>query len=65
MFFAGEIARKEAVCKPVFENAVASFVDQGYLVRKDGKLALSESFRSQETVAAIEGRIAGYLGESG
>ncbi len=62
MFFAGDIQRKEAVSKPIFENALSSFVDQGYLVRSDGKLALAESFRSAQAVGAIEGRIAGYLG---
>jgi glycerol-3-phosphate O-acyltransferase len=64
MFFAGEIERREAVSKPLIENAVLSFVDQGYLARSDGKLELAESFHSARAVAAIEGRIAGYLGEN-
>lgn len=64
MFFSGEIRRKEAVSKPIFENALAAFIDQGYLVRSDGKLALAESFRTAETVGAIEGRIAGTLGDA-
>ena len=44
MFLAGEIARREAVSRPLLENAYASFVDQGYLARVDGKLALTPSY---------------------
>ena len=47
MFLAGEIARREAVSRPMLENAYASFVDQGYVARADGKLALTESFASR------------------
>jgi glycerol-3-phosphate O-acyltransferase len=65
MFYAGEIERREAVSKPLFENAYHSLTDQGYLVRMDGKLELAESFRTARAVAAIESRIAGYLGEGG
>ncbi|MBV9945661.1 MAG: 1-acyl-sn-glycerol-3-phosphate acyltransferase, partial [Myxococcales bacterium] len=58
MFLAGEIARREAVSSPVLENAYASFVDQGYLSRSDGKLALTESYATASAVATIEGRLA-------
>ena len=58
MFLAGDIARREAVSRPLLENAYASFVDQGYLSRKDGKIALTESYASASTVATIEKRIA-------
>ena len=37
MFLAGEIERREAVSRPIIENAYAAFVDQGYLSRSDGK----------------------------
>ena len=60
MFLAGEIARREAVSRPVLENAYAAFVDQGYLGRRDGKLVLAESWASAEAVRTIEGRIAGF-----
>jgi glycerol-3-phosphate O-acyltransferase len=63
MFLAGEIERPEAVCKPVIQNAYLALVDEGYLVREDGKLALAESFRKSAAVGAIEGRIAGYMEE--
>jgi glycerol-3-phosphate O-acyltransferase len=58
MFLAGEIARREAVSRPLLENAYTSFVDQGYLSRSGGKLALTESYATQSAVATIEARIA-------
>lgn len=61
MFLGGEIERAEAVCGPVLENAFAAFVEQGYLVRSDGRLELAESFASDEAALAVEARVAGYL----
>jgi glycerol-3-phosphate O-acyltransferase len=61
MFLSGEIERKEAVSRPLFENAHGAFVDQGYLARDDGKLALAESYATQAAVRTIEARIAGFL----
>jgi glycerol-3-phosphate O-acyltransferase len=57
MFLAGEIARREAVSRPLLENAYASFVDQGYLSKGGGKLALPESYASANAVKTIEARI--------
>ena len=58
MFLAGDIARREAVNRPLLENAYASFVDQGYLSRSSGKLALTESYATLGAVGTIEARIA-------
>jgi glycerol-3-phosphate O-acyltransferase len=58
MFLAGEIARREAVSSPMLENAYSSFIDQGYIARIDGKLALTASFATANAVATIEARIA-------
>jgi glycerol-3-phosphate O-acyltransferase len=58
MFLAGEIARREAISRPLLENAYASFAEQGYLSKKESKLALTESFASAGAVATIEARIA-------
>ncbi len=63
MFLAGEIQRREAVSKPVIENAYRSLAGQGYLSRSDGKLELAESFATTRAVQAIEGRIAAYFEE--
>jgi glycerol-3-phosphate O-acyltransferase len=58
MFLAGEIGRREAVSSPMLENAYASFVDQGYVSRAEGKLTLTASFATASAVATIEARIA-------
>lgn len=63
MYLAGDVSRREAVSKPLIENAYLAFADQGYLQTKNGKIELSASFASLEAVKAIEGRIATYLGE--
>lgn len=61
MFLAGEIALREAVSRPVIDNAFLAFVDQGYLGRTDGKLVLPDSYATAEAVRTIEARIASYL----
>jgi glycerol-3-phosphate O-acyltransferase len=63
MFYAGEIARREAVSKPLMQNALRSFIDQGYVLQRDGKLELAEAFRNAKAVRAIESRIRGFLEE--
>lgn len=61
MFLAGEIARREAITRPVMDNAFLAFVDQGYLRRVEGKYVLPESYASADAVRVIESRIASYL----
>ena len=61
MFLSREIERREAVSQPLFENAYAVFVDQGYVTRTEGKIALPESYATEAAVRTIEARIAGYL----
>jgi len=46
------------VSSPMLENAYTSFIDQGYLSRVEGKLALTPSFATASAVATIESRIA-------
>jgi glycerol-3-phosphate O-acyltransferase len=58
MFLAGEITRREAVSRPLLENAYASFVDQGYLSRRAQAVELNESYRTPQAVATIEARLA-------
>jgi glycerol-3-phosphate O-acyltransferase len=57
MFLAGDVARREAVSRPLLENAHASFVDLGYVARVDGKLGLTPSYSTSSAVATIEARI--------
>jgi glycerol-3-phosphate O-acyltransferase len=61
MYLANEIGRREALSKPVFDNAVNVLVDQGYVVREGGRLRLSETFAGPEGVAAIEAKISAFL----
>lgn len=61
MFLAGEIELREAISRPVVENAFLAFVDQGYLRRQEGKYVLPDSYASAEAVATIEARVASYL----
>lgn len=61
MFLAGELECREAVNRPIIDNAFLAFVDQGYLGRSDGKYVLPESYATAEAVRTIEARIASYL----
>jgi glycerol-3-phosphate O-acyltransferase len=61
MYLAGEIARREAVNRDLFDNAFAAFVDQGYVQREDGKLGLTESYASAEMLRTVERRIGAFL----
>ncbi len=61
MYHADEIARREAVSRPLFTNAYAAFVDQGYLTRVRGKLTLTESYATPDAQKTIEARIASYV----
>jgi glycerol-3-phosphate O-acyltransferase len=63
MFLSGELACREAVSRPVIENAFNAFVDQGYLGRENGKFVLPESYASAEAASVIEGRVSSYLAE--
>jgi len=65
MFLAGEIEKREAISRPVIENAFAAFIDQGYVARIDGKLGLPESYATPSAVRTIESRISGFLPRRG
>jgi glycerol-3-phosphate O-acyltransferase len=62
MYLAGEIERREAVSKPLVENALLAFADQGYLRADHGKLELAAEYRSAEAIRAVEAGLAVYLG---
>jgi len=63
MFLAGEIERKEALSGRCIENALLSFVDQGYVRTQDAgkKIELVSSFADADAVKAIEHGIADFL----
>jgi glycerol-3-phosphate O-acyltransferase len=61
MFLAGDIQMREAVSKPIFQNAFLVFREEGYLEQvADNKLALAKSFANPGAAAAIEGRLLGF-----
>jgi glycerol-3-phosphate O-acyltransferase len=61
MFLAGDIEMREAVSKPLIQNALQVFLEEGYLEQlAENKYALAESFRDPETVGTIESRLGGF-----
>jgi glycerol-3-phosphate O-acyltransferase len=61
MFLGGEIEMREAINRPTLANAYLALKDEGYIQVRDGKLGLTESFASADSVEVIEGRIARFL----
>lgn len=62
MYMAGEIERREAVSKPLFENAYQSFSDQGVLRQTEKTWELTEDHLRLEAVSDIEARLMTFLG---
>jgi len=60
MFLSGEIARREAIQRPLLENAILAFGDLGIVERREQKLVLAQTFGTIEAVKAVERRIAGF-----
>jgi glycerol-3-phosphate O-acyltransferase len=61
MYLAGEISRREAVSQPILNNALLGLADQGYIVQREGKFELVESFATAEALATVESRLAAYV----
>ena len=61
MVSAKEIVRREAISKPVLENAHHSFSELGYLTSRRGKWELHETFQSRDALVEVEAAINGYL----
>lgn len=64
MYLAGEIDCREAVSKPLLQNAHSALIDFGYVRSREGKLELTDTFNSLDAVAEIERWIAGYVDRS-
>jgi glycerol-3-phosphate O-acyltransferase len=62
MFLAGEIDRREAISKPLVQNAYEALIDERYLQRDGVRLELAEEHRSVKGAAAIEARISAFMG---
>jgi glycerol-3-phosphate O-acyltransferase len=60
----GEIERHEAVSQPVIENAITAFIEQGWVRRAAGVIALDAALEPDASARAVEARIARYLPEN-
>lgn len=63
MFLDREIQRREAISKPILENAYESWSDQGYLLRRDGKYDSGPLLPSRSAVDELEQHIVDCLPE--
>jgi glycerol-3-phosphate O-acyltransferase len=65
MFLSSDVELREAISKPLIQNALTSFREEGYIRTREERCSLTSTFQTTETVAAIEGRIAGFIDGSG
>ncbi|MEN9580447.1 MAG: hypothetical protein RJA70_3456 [Pseudomonadota bacterium] len=65
MYLAGEIERREAISKPVMQNALAAFQEMGVVRSKAGLLTLDSGYQNEERLSQLERPIAGYLDREG
>jgi glycerol-3-phosphate O-acyltransferase len=61
MFLSSDVELREAISKPLIQNALTSFREEGYIRVRDGRVSLTSSFHGAEIVATIESRIAGFI----
>lgn len=61
MFLSSDVELRESISKPLVQNALVAFREEGYIRVKEGRVALTSSFHGPEAVSAIESRIAGFI----
>jgi len=61
MFLGGEIDRREAISRPLFESALLAFADAGWVKRSVETLSLVPPHEGEREVRAIEATIASYV----
>jgi len=61
LYSKGRIKRREAISKPVLENALRAFAEMGFVRSREGKLELEQPFQSQAALEEVEGAITAYL----
>jgi len=61
MFLSSDVELRESISKPLIQNALTSFREEGYIRVRDGRVSLTSSFHGAEIVATIESRIAGFI----
>jgi glycerol-3-phosphate O-acyltransferase len=61
MFFAGEIMRREAITKPILQNALTTFADQRLVDLRGEKVKAVDAGATQTAILALEARLVLYL----
>lgn len=61
LYLAEEISRREAVSKPVLENAYHSLAELGYVRSRSGKLEVQEAYKSRDALDELSATLKGYL----
>src|SRR5690606_37514076 len=65
MYLAGEIERREAVSRPVLQNATLTIQERGVLRTARGQLMLGEQASTEAALSELEGSVATYLEREG
>jgi glycerol-3-phosphate O-acyltransferase len=61
LYLAEEVSRREAVSKPVLENAYHSLAELGYFRSRSGKLEVQEAYKSRDALDELSSTLKGYL----
>lgn len=61
MYHEGRIERREAISKPIFQNALHAFVELGYLRARAGKLELVGPYQDLGALAEVAAGIQSFL----
>ncbi len=61
LYLDGLITRREAISKPVLQNAFRAFTELGFVRSREGRVHVHEAFQSQTALAEVQNAIFGYL----
>jgi glycerol-3-phosphate O-acyltransferase len=61
MYLSEELSRKEAISKPVLQNAYLALSELGYLRTRSGKLEVQEAYKSRDALDELCLVLKGYL----
>jgi hypothetical protein len=65
MYLAGEIERPEAISKPILQNALLTFQEQGVVRSSRGQLLLAEESASVARLEELEAQLSLFLEREG
>jgi len=61
LYLSEEVARREAISKPVLQNAYLALSELGYLRTRSGKLEVQEAYKSRDALDELSLVLKGYL----